>query len=80
MAKQQATYDPSVKHMQVYQGFVGMNTSDNEVSMRDQEMVDLVNMDLDKRGSLRRRTGIRAHKRRGIWNDIKGMNWGDLNG
>lgn len=78
MARQQASYDPAAKHMQVYQGFVGMNTSDNEVSMRDQEMVELVNMDLDERGSLRRRTGIRAHTRRAIWGDIKGENWGDL--
>lgn len=79
MARQPMRPEPWLKHMEAYRQFFGLNTVDSEGFMADSEVMDLVNMDLRERGSIRRRHGIVHHKRRAIWGDIKGKTWGDLN-
>lgn len=64
--------------METYNQFMGLNTVDSEGYMGDNELIDLTNMELRDRGSIRRRSGIVNHTRRAIWGDIKGKNWGDL--
>lgn len=64
--------------MESYREFYGLNTVDSNNTMLDSEMVDLVNIDLRERGSIRRRSGIVHHLRSPIWADITGKTWGEL--
>lgn len=59
MARQGFYTEPWQKHLEVFQDFSGgMNTVTSHDNMKDNEMTDLVNMDVDMRGSLKRRNGI----------------------
>lgn len=78
MARQPVRPEPYLKHMEGYNTFRGLNTVDSESQMTDAELVQLKNIDLKERGTLKRRNGIRNHTRRAIWGDIKGKTWGDL--
>lgn len=48
-------------------------------TMADSEVQDIENFDISPRGTLSRRSGIVNHKRSGIWADVKGFTWGQLN-
>lgn len=78
MGVQNMRPEPWLKHMIDYTRFSGLNTVDSEDILNDYEVVDLVNMDLVERGSVRRRCGIVHHKRKFLWGDITGKTWGEL--
>lgn len=70
--------EPYLKHMYSYRKFDGLNTVDAENQMTDEELINLTNIDLGERGSLRRRSGIKNHTRKALWGDIAGKTWGQL--
>lgn len=78
MARQPMNPQPYLKHMESYTYFQGLNTVDNDQQLTEAELIQLKNIDLIERGTLKRRNGIRNHTRRAIWGDIKGKTWGDL--
>ena len=78
MARQPMRPTPYLKVMESYERFDGINTVDSMQSMLNSELVDLTNIDLGERGSLRRRNGIVNHTRDALWSDIGNMTWGQL--
>jgi hypothetical protein len=73
---------PYEKHMEGYNNFSGgLNTVTASDNMNDSEMLDLTNVDLGERGSLRRRTGMSVpdnHLRTATWRDVGPKRWSDL--
>jgi hypothetical protein len=67
--------------MEVFNNFIGgLNTVAAQGSLADSELIDISNMDLDSRGSLKRRTGVRSTSKRNptMWSDIQGMKWNNI--
>lgn len=80
MARGNMRPQPWIKHIETYTDFSGgLNSVTDSTKMLDKEVAELVNMDISPRGTLRRRTGMVYHQRKGIWADIKGQTWGYLN-
>lgn len=62
MARSQYYTDPSRKHIEVYQDFSGgLNTVTSNDNLLNKELVELTNIDLGERGSLKRRNGMMSH-------------------
>lgn len=80
MARMNMRPQPWLKHMESYTDFSGgLNTEADVTKMSDNEVSDISNMDISSRGSLKRRYGMKNHKRGALWGDVKGMVWGELN-
>jgi hypothetical protein len=59
MARHQYYSDPSQKHLEVYYDFSGgLNTVTSNDNLENYELTKLVNMDLNDRGSIKRRHGM----------------------
>ena len=81
MARANMRPQPWLKNMEVYRSFNGgLNSMEDFTKMSDTEVAAIVNMDVTPRGTLQRRSGMDLHARGGIWSDVKGMTWRQLNG
>lgn len=60
MVRQSVNTQPWIKHLEIYNDFSGgANTSVTDSSLRDNELTYLKNVDIDDRGTLKRRTGMK---------------------
>lgn len=81
MARANMRPQPWLKNMEIYRSFNGgLNSMEDFTKMADIEVADITNMDITPRGTLQRRSGMEIHSRGGIWRDVAGMTWGELNG
>jgi hypothetical protein len=83
MARQNMYPQPYRKQMEAYNNFSGgLNTVTSNDKLLDQELVNLENIELSERGSLKRRTGMvfMSHlQKTTTWSDIGGKKWSELN-
>ena len=62
MTRQRYYQEAWQKHLEVYQDFSGgLNTTSAQDTMNDRELLEALNVDLDERGSLKRRSGMVSH-------------------
>ena len=81
MARQPYRVTPE-KQLEVYSNFIGgLNTATSSSNLSDAELTDVSNCDLDTRGSVKRRYGMKsvAPKTTSLkWIDLQGMTWKEL--
>jgi len=82
MARQPYRVSPE-KQLEVYSNFIGgLNTTTASGNLGDSEVTELKNMDLDMRGSMKRRYGMKSIAPKTTdplkWIDLQGKTWKEL--
>lgn len=82
MARQNMYPQPWRKNMEAYRDFSGgLNTVTTSDKLADNELMNLENIDLSERGSLKRRTGIVSVSyllKVTKWSDIGAKKWSEI--
>jgi hypothetical protein len=82
MARQKMYPQPYRKQMDAFNNFSGgLNTVTSSDKLLDSELINLENIDLSERGSLKRRTGMvfMSHlQKTTTWSDIGDKKWSEI--